>query len=230
MARIAGTNGSRTLDAIKRAGADLIYRHGFEAMSLRQLAGEVGIQVGSLYNHIKTKQDLLFILMRSHMETLLAERDGTAALFAPAAPADRLRAFVALHLGFHFTRKRDVSIANFELRSLDPDNYAVIVAMRANYERTLVSILTDGHAIGELNAPDPRLAAFGILSMLTGACMWYRPEGRLSAERIIEAYSGMVLDGVGRGPRREIGITSRSDGGFATSQNSEGRNTEAEPV
>lgn len=196
MARTAGSNGAKTLEAIREAGADLIYRHGYEAMSLRALAAAVGVQVGSLYNHIKTKQDLLFFLMRSHMEQLLAERDGCAGVFPPVSPPARLRAFVEFHLGFHLTRKRDISLANFELRSLEAENYAVIVAMRADYERTLTDILTAGRESGDFAAPEPRLAAFGILSMLTGACMWYRPEGRLSKADIIAAYADMATKSV----------------------------------
>lgn len=196
MARTAGSNGAKTLEAIREAGADLIYRHGYEAMSLRALAAAVGVQVGSLYNHIKTKQDLLFFLMRSHMEQLLAERDACEGVFPPAPPPARLRAFVEFHLGFHLTRKRDISLANFELRSLEPDNYAVIVAMRADYERSLTDILTAGRESGDFAVPEPRLAAFGILSMLTGACMWYRPEGRLSKADIIAAYADMATKSV----------------------------------
>ena len=51
------------MEAIRKAGLRLIFEHGYAAMSLRQLAAEVGIQSGSLYNHISTKQELLFDLI-----------------------------------------------------------------------------------------------------------------------------------------------------------------------
>ncbi len=93
----------------------LIFEHGYEAMSLRQLAAEVGIQAGSLYNHISTKQDLLFDLVQDHINDLLRELD--LALAGKADPVERLRAFVAFHVSYHMTRKREVFIANSELRS-----------------------------------------------------------------------------------------------------------------
>ena len=65
MARTIGSYGPKTLEAIRKAGLRLIFEHGYEAMSLRQLAAEVGIQAGSLYNHIATKQELLFVLIRT---------------------------------------------------------------------------------------------------------------------------------------------------------------------
>ena len=44
-------------------------------LDTRQLAAEVGIQAGSLYNHISTKQDLLFDLVQDHINDLLRELD-----------------------------------------------------------------------------------------------------------------------------------------------------------
>src|SRR3712207_713678 len=119
MARSTGSNGARTAAAIRRAALGLIYRQGFAAMNLRDLAAEVGIQPSSLYNHITSKQALLFDLMQEHMQTLL---DSTDAALAAAEPAlmERLRAFLAHHVLYHMERRQEVYIANFELRALDP--------------------------------------------------------------------------------------------------------------
>jgi AcrR family transcriptional regulator len=75
MARTIGSYGPKTLEAIRKAGLRLIFEHGYEAMSLRHLAAEVGIQVGSLYNHISTKQQLLFDLVQDHINELLRQLD-----------------------------------------------------------------------------------------------------------------------------------------------------------
>ena len=42
MARTAGSDGERTEAAIREAAAPLIAHHGFEAVTMRQLAAEVG--------------------------------------------------------------------------------------------------------------------------------------------------------------------------------------------
>src|SRR5689334_23685151 len=110
MGRIAGSSGPRTAAAIRRAGLRLIYRRGFEAMSLRELAAEVGIQAASLYNYIRTKQELLFDLVREHMENLLAQTDA-ALEKAPAGSTERLRAFIAHHVVYHLDKKQEVFIA-----------------------------------------------------------------------------------------------------------------------
>ncbi|AUC96911.1 TetR/AcrR family transcriptional regulator [Bradyrhizobium sp. SK17] len=201
MARTIGSHGPTTLEAIRKAGVRLIFEHGYEAMSLRQLAAEVGIQAGSLYNHISTKQDLLFDLVQDHINDLLRELD--LALAGKADPVERLRAFVAFHVTYHMTRKREVFIANSELRSLDAKNYDAVVALRGAYEQRLAQILADGLADGVFEVVDIQVATFAIIALLTGLCTWYRPGGRLTRDAIIAAHEKLVLSGVA--PRATIG-------------------------
>lgn len=194
MARTIGSHGPTTLEAIRKAGVRLIFERGYEAMSLRQLAAEVGIQAGSLYNHISTKQDLLFDLVREHINDLLRELD--LALEGKADPVEKLRAFVAFHVSYHMTRKREVFIANSELRSLEAKNYDAVVALRGAYEQRLAQILTDGVSDGVFEVVDIQVATFAIISLLTGLCTWYRPGGRLTRDAIIAAHEKLVLSGV----------------------------------
>ncbi|NEV00182.1 TetR/AcrR family transcriptional regulator [Bradyrhizobium uaiense] len=201
MARTIGSHGPTTLEAIRKAGVRLIFERGYEAMSLRQLAAEVGIQAGSLYNHISTKQDLLFDLVQDHINDLLRELD--LALEGKADPVEKLRAFVAFHVSYHMTRKREVFIANSELRSLEAKNYDAVVALRGAYERRLAQILTEGVTEGVFEVVDIQVATFAIISLLTGLCTWYRPGGRLTRDAIIAAHEKLVLSGVA--PQAAIG-------------------------
>ena len=196
MARTIGSHGPRTLEAIRKAGLNLIYERGFEAMSLRQLAAEVGIQVGSLYNHISTKQDLLFDLIKGHMEDLFREFDAAQAAVAGRDAVERMRAFVDFHVTYHILRKREVFIGYSELRSLEPNHYEEIVALRRRYERALIDILRQGMEDGVFRCGDPCVTAYGILAMLTGVCTWFRPHGRLGKDEVIAIYSDLVLGGL----------------------------------
>lgn len=214
MARTIGSYGPKTLEAIRKAGLRLIYEHGYEAMSLRQLAAEVGIQSGSLYNHIATKQDLLFDLVREHIKELLRQLD--RALQDKEQPIEKLRAFVAFHVTYHMTKKREVFIANSELRSLEPKNYDAIIALRSAYEQRLAQILSEGVADGTFEVTDIQVATFAILALLTGICTWYRPGGRLTKEAIVAAHEKLVLSGVAPSPagspvrpkRKSLGATA----------------------
>jgi AcrR family transcriptional regulator len=198
MARTVGSHGPRTMEAIRKAGLRLIFEHGYAAMSLRQLAAEVGVQSGSLYNHISTKQELLFDLVRDHINELLGQLD--RAMLGKQSPTDKLRAFVAFHVTYHMTKKREVFIANSELRSLEPKNYEAIVALRGAYEQRLAAILAEGTAGGEFEVVDIQVATFAILALLTGICTWYRPGGRLTKQAIVAAHEKLVLSSVAPAP------------------------------
>ncbi|TAK50282.1 MAG: TetR/AcrR family transcriptional regulator [Xanthobacteraceae bacterium] len=195
MARKTGASGAATLKAIRQAGLKLMAQHGYEAMSLRHLAAEVGIQAGSLYNHIATKQELLVGLIRAHMEELIRALD--AALDGHDDPADRLRAFVAFHVGTHLLKRQEVYVSTFELRALERTNYAKVVRLRRRYEQRLTRILDDGKARRRFVFDDTRVTAYAILAMLTGVCTWYRPKGRLSRQAIIDIHTRLVMKGVG---------------------------------
>ncbi len=194
MARTVGSHGPKTLQAIRRAGLALIFEHGYAAMSLRQLAAKAGLQPGSLYNHIATKQELLFDLIRLHMESLLADLAKT--LEGVGGPARALETFIAFHINYHVTRKKEVFISYSELRALEPKNYRVIVALRAAYEARLIDILKAGQASGAFAPGDARIMAYGVLAMLTGVCNWYSPKGALSEKDIFALYRDMIFDGL----------------------------------
>jgi AcrR family transcriptional regulator len=194
MSRTAGSHGPATMEAIRKAGLRLICEHGYEALTLRKLAAEVGIMSGSLYNHIRTKQDLLFTLVRDHMTDLLAHLD--QALAGHEDPRAALAAFVRLHVTYHMERRYEVYIANSELRSLEPENHATIVAMRHEYEARLIEILERGRACGLFRLEDARVGAFAIIAMLTGICTWYRPDGPLSQDQIVRIHTDLTMKGL----------------------------------
>ncbi|HEX9447227.1 MAG TPA: TetR/AcrR family transcriptional regulator [Dongiaceae bacterium] len=198
MVRKTGSSGLKTEKAIRAAGLKLIHAHGFEGMSLRQLAAEVGLQQGSLYNHIRTKQDLLTDLLRAHMLDLLQSLD--QALAGIAAPLARLRAFIAFHLHYHMTRRAEVFVINFELRSLEPKNYAEIIDLRQRYEKCLADILGAGMRDKSLRKADVQVASYALLAMLTGICTWYKPDGRLSETEIITVHTDLILRGLANTP------------------------------
>ena len=72
MARKTGSHSQITGPRVREAALRLIARHGFAAVSMRQIAADVGVQAGALYNYIPDKQALLFELMKRHMDDLLA--------------------------------------------------------------------------------------------------------------------------------------------------------------
>lgn len=195
MARKTGSHSDITGPKVRAAAERLFARHGYAAVSMRQIAAEVGVQAGALYLYTPDKQSLLAGLMRDHLEALIAS---WKAQTHASHPHDRLRQFVHFHIGYHIDRPDAVFIAYMELRNLEPDRFAEIEALRRSYEAELEAILRDGQDAGVFELADPRLASMALIAMLTGVTNWYREGGRLSRAEVEELYADMALKSVGR--------------------------------
>jgi AcrR family transcriptional regulator len=194
MARKTGSHSDITGPLVRQAAQMLFARHGYAAVSMRQIAAEVGVQAGALYLYTPDKQTLLFNLMRTHLEELLA---AWAAEPKGETPQERLEVFSRFHIRFHLDRPDEVFIAYMELRNLEPENFAVIERLRHDYESELESILKDGSETEDFRVPDIKLATLAIIAMLTGVNTWYREGGRLSRDRVERIYCNMVRRAAG---------------------------------
>ncbi|WP_299846989.1 TetR/AcrR family transcriptional regulator [uncultured Paracoccus sp.] len=193
MARTQGSRAEITGPLIREAALRLFARHGYAAVSMRQIAREVGVQAGALYAYTPDKQALLYDLMQSHMARLLDSwRDDPA-----APPLARLERFVRFHIADSLDHSDAVFLSYMELRNLTEENYRKVSTMRRKYEALLELILRDGQASGAMRVEDSRLSAMALIGMLTAVTNWYRAGGRLDRERIGDVYWGLAKGSVG---------------------------------
>lgn len=167
----------------------LFAEHGFAAVSMRQIAGAVGLQVGALYNYTPDKQALLFTLLETHMQELL---EAWHKRTSPTDALAHLEAFVRFHIRFHLDRPQAVFISYMELRNLSPENFAVIEGLRRDYENALETILRQGQAEQAFSLRDTKITTLALIAMLTGVTTWYREDGRLPPEAVEDVYWDMV--------------------------------------
>ncbi|CTQ33114.1 TetR/AcrR family transcriptional regulator [Jannaschia rubra] len=194
MARPSGSDAGVTGPRVHAAAERLFARSGYAAVSMRQIAAEVGIGAGALYHYTPDKQTLLRRLMLDHLKDLLsawAEAD------PGGDPITRLDAFARFHIRFHLDRPDAVFIAYMELRSLDPDNFSAVEARRKCYEAIPETILRDGVAAGRMRLADPKVASVALIAMLTGVNTWYRDGGRLDRAAVEGIYADLAMGLVG---------------------------------
>ncbi|KFE34137.1 TetR family transcriptional regulator [Thioclava atlantica] len=195
MARKTGSHSEITGPKIRAEAQRLFARHGFAAVSMRQIAAAVGVQAGALYLYTSDKEALLFDLLKTHMDELIAAWRAEAP--AGAEPLAALEAFVRFHIRFNLERAEVVFLSYMELRNLSEENFAVIEGLRKTYETELEQILMAGQAAGVFLIPDTKLATMAIIAMLTGVNTWYREGGRLSRATVADIYWDMVRKAVG---------------------------------
>ena len=192
--------GEETAQRVRAAALKLFARHGYAAVAIRQIASEVGVQPGALYNHFPTKQHILKNLMLTHLTGLLA---AWAEFSVAAEDEDRLDRFTRFHIRYHLERADEVFIAYMELRNLEPNNFAEVETARRRYEMILTTILEDGAARGSYAVTDAKVTTRAIIAMLTGIPTWYRDDGRLSRADIETLYLSMVRKCVAPDPTGE---------------------------
>jgi AcrR family transcriptional regulator len=187
-----------TRGAIRQVAAERFFHQGYEATTVREIADDLDIRAASIYYHYPDKQQILFELIDSTM-TLLA--DGVqAAVAAEDGAADQLQALVVHHVALHALRPLEATLGETELRSLTGERLELAVAHRDAYEAILVGLLERGAAAGALVAPDPKLAAYAVISMCTNVGIWFRPDGRLTLNEVARAYATMAARLVGAAP------------------------------
>ncbi len=187
--RKPGSNGAETQRNLRTAAIQLLSEHGYGAMNLRMLAKKVGVQASSLYNYIDSKQQLLYLLCEETTAALALELDQT--LKGVKEPAERLRKFVAFHLGFHIVNRKQASVLQMEIRSLTTKNFQAITKLQRLYTDKVHRIVDDGVAAGAFRVADSEIATFALVQMLTAVTRWYRPQGRLALDDLVEIYTDL---------------------------------------
>lgn len=194
MARIAGSDGKATSGEIRKVSLSLFAQYGYSAVSMRQIAKQVGVQASAIYQYYENKQQILVSLLQNHMDGLLK---ACAIAVDGQDPVKRLEQFARFHIRYNIDRQDEVFLAYMELRSLEDEGFQVIAELRSQYEKILKTILEDGAKTGAMRIDDPHVSAMAILSMLTGVNTWYRSGGRLSQKKIENMYVSMVLKSQG---------------------------------
>ncbi|MCW1952439.1 MAG: TetR/AcrR family transcriptional regulator [Octadecabacter sp.] len=184
----------RTKQVIRAAARQQFAEHGYNAVSMREIAQAVGKQPGGIYNHFPNKQSILVDLMQENL--VRAYEAVISPIKDTASPVQRLEMFVRGHVQYHIENPDDIFIAYMELRSLEAEGAAHIMAERDKYESALRNILRDGLSADQFKLSDPAIHARSILSMLGGVTVWFRQSGPQSSTHVAECYVQAALQSV----------------------------------
>ena len=184
----------RILDAALHAFAE----HGYHGTTTRELAQRSGLSVPGVYHYYPSKQDILFDLMTVIIDELLTRSRQALETVAPD-PSSQFDALVESLLRFHMYRRKSAVVSTAELRSLEPGYRERYVAKRDEQQRMLDRVVLEGVASGEFSTPYPADASRSIASLCVGVAGWYRPDGELSVEELLERYLTIARSIVGHG-------------------------------
>jgi AcrR family transcriptional regulator len=186
--------GQSVKDAIRAAAVQLFSEYGYHAAPLRDIARIAGIQAASIYYHYANKEALLVEIMETYM--LLLNSRLERIVQEQSLPLPRLHEAIANHIRLHTSYKSEFFIIDTEIRALEGENRTHILALRDHYEALLQGILRDGMEQGVFRRTDVKVSSYAIIAMCTEVATWFRPDGRLTVQQVIDMYSSMTTQGL----------------------------------
>lgn len=197
------TDDGSTSDRILAGATELFFRQGYPQTSVREITAACGLTAGALYNHFRSKEELLYEILRRTHETTDTEVEG-ALLRAGEDPARQLRELVVQSTTFHTTRRMEGTVSRSEWKRLPPEQAQEMLSSqrrtRRAYERTIQRGLDAG--VFRLELPDGRpvdvsITAKAILDLSINAGSWFRPDSGLTAAELAEQHALLALQMVG---------------------------------
>ncbi len=179
---------------ILAAAVQLFAEYGYHAAPLRDIARIAGIQAASIYHHFPNKQALLIEIMVTYMQRLNNGLEHILRVYDD--PQQRLQEAIAHHIRLHTMHKAEFFIIDTEIRALEGENKAAILSLRDTYERLLQTLLRDGMERGIFRQSDAKVASYAIIAMCTEVAAWFRPDGRLSVQQVIQLYRQLITQGL----------------------------------
>ncbi len=177
------------------AAARLFSERGYHGTSMQHLGDALGLQRGSLYAHIGSKEELLFDVVDSGAEHFLTKANSVLASEAMAKV--KLKLLLVGHIETAIQHLDAATVFLNEWRYLSDEPRTLIQVKRDRYEQLVRQIIDDGIAAGEFRKDvDVRFAATLVLSAGNWTYAWYRPGGELGPTEIGEKFAELVLKGL----------------------------------
>ncbi|HSS73215.1 MAG TPA: TetR/AcrR family transcriptional regulator [Gaiellaceae bacterium] len=177
---------------LTREAARLFAQKGYHGTSIGDIAEAMGVQKGSLYAHIASKEDLLYETMREGADAFHAALD---AIPENAPAVDKIRLALRGHLRVVAEQLDVATVFVQEWRYLEGARRDEIVAERRRYEERIRELFREGRELSELRADlDETAAALLLLSAANWAYTWLQP-GR-DTDEIADRFFALLVDGM----------------------------------
>ena len=194
MARIRTAKDVSRKEVILKAAAALFHAKGYKAASMRDLAEMVGVEAASLYNHIRSKtellQDICFNVANVFWEHL------NKIELSDARPIEKLETLLRFHIRQMIENFQEVYISDREWRYLTDPYLSNYQNQRRTYRKRFAAIIEQGIENGEINKIDASTAVLIVLHAVSGIESWHRSKIKVSGEELEENMITILIDGL----------------------------------
>ena len=183
-----------TRQNIRLTAQKLFRERGYAAIGMRELAKAVGIEAPSIYNHYKSKDDILREIcfdIAAQFFKAFAEMDADE-----KSPTKKLRAAIKGHISVIATNLEASSVFFHEWMFLEEPNLAQFKKQRHEYELKFRDIIDKGIKKGDFKPMNVKLVTFTIFSALNATYDLYRSNEKISHDQLSEEITNLLLKGL----------------------------------
>jgi AcrR family transcriptional regulator len=195
MARIISNKDSNRKEVIILAAARLFREKGFNATGMRDVAGEVGVEAASLYNHIRSKAELLQHICFRIAEEFTSQLNEVEKLHELDS-IQKLDSIIRFHVRMWVEKPDEVLVANNESKYLKDPYYDSFLNERKIYVRRLETIIEEGMQKGIIRKIEPYVVVLTVMSAVRGIEFWHRTKKNISAIQLENDMVMMLVDGL----------------------------------
>jgi AcrR family transcriptional regulator len=194
MGRIKTNNNNSRKDVILQKAAILFKQKGFKAASMRELAEVVGVEAASLYNHIKSKNELLheicFSVANKYNENI--ERTESQ----PTSALQKVEQLLRFHISSMVEDFDEVFVSDREWKYLSEPYLSNFQNQRRTYRKRFAAIVDDGIKKKEIKKIDPTTAVLIMLHAISGIESWHRSKQKISGTELEENMITILVGGL----------------------------------
>jgi TetR/AcrR family transcriptional regulator, cholesterol catabolism regulator len=177
---------------LTREAARLFAERGYHGTSIGDLAKAMGVQKGSLYAHIESKQDLLYEAVRDGAQAFHAALDEIP---EELKVTERIRLALRAHLRVVAEQLDIATVFVREWRYLEGERAEEFLAERRRYEERFRALFREGRELGELRTDlDDQAAVLLVLSAANWAYTWLPAGG--DTDDLADRFFAILVDGV----------------------------------
>ncbi len=179
---------------IINTAALLFKEKGFNAVSMRDLAQEMGIKAASIYNHLPSKQSILGAII---FEVSVEFTNHINSVFDESRPIlQKLEAIITMHIDLTLEKSEFLACMNNDWVHLNDADKKQYIKMRNAYEEKFRTLLRQGIREKALKPIDQEIMLFSILSTLRTFYLWYAKHKMLDFEKVKRDLCTTLLTGV----------------------------------
>ena len=182
---------------IINVAAKLFKEKGYSAVTMRDIAQAMDIKAASLYNHIKSKQEILVLIIIEIAEEFTNTMNQV--VNSSETTIKKIEKIIQLHLNITLRDANALACLNNDWMHLADAELTYFIKMREDYEENFRTIVQKGIADGEIKNLNLEVIIFSTLSTLRTLYLWYgkkkSPEPAVLKSNMIQVLlNGIVMD------------------------------------